>query len=115
MVHEQRGVLTRITFTNTTLLPRKFRDSLSMPGSLQPDGIGVANEFQRSGVISIIRPSTKPDAGDHAEQAEGVWICAVTRLRSRPVAKELLIGDNVLEGLTNVQGPKEAYKQELRQ
>ncbi|WP_316838198.1 hypothetical protein [Pedobacter nutrimenti] len=64
MVDEQRGVLSQITFTNTTLLPRNFRVKLRMPGSLQPDHVGVANEFQRAGVISIIRPTRKPDKVD---------------------------------------------------
>jgi hypothetical protein len=64
MVNEQRGVLCQITMTNTTALPRKCRAALRMPGSLQPDGVGVANEFQRSGVISIIRPTRRPDAVD---------------------------------------------------
>ena len=78
MVHEQRGVLTRITFTNTTLLPRKFRAALSMPGSLQPDGIGVANEFQRSGVISIIRPTKKPDAVEIDAYIVAIWKWDIT-------------------------------------
>lgn len=61
LVDEERGVLTRITFTNPTFLPRQFQVTLSMPGSVQPDGVGVANTFQRPGVISVIRPSRRPD------------------------------------------------------
>ena len=40
------------------------------------------------------------------ERAEGGRIGTVTRLRSRPVAKALLIRDNVLEVLTTDQGPE---------
>jgi hypothetical protein len=62
MVDEQRGILSKVTFANTTMLPRKFRVNLSMPGSVQSDGVGVANEFQRRGYISVVRPAQKPDS-----------------------------------------------------
>ena len=64
ILDETRGVLCKITLTNKTLLPRKFRSSLVVSGSLQPDGVGVANTFQRAGTISVIRPTQKPDSVD---------------------------------------------------
>lgn len=78
MVNEQRGVLSQIIVTNTTRLSRKFRLTLRMPGSLQPDGVGVANEFQRTGVISIIRPTRKPDKVDIDAYIVVVWNWDIT-------------------------------------
>ena len=36
--------------------------TLRVPGVLQPDGVGVANATQRAGMISVVRPSLKPDS-----------------------------------------------------
>ena len=62
MVNEQRGVLCQISASNTTLLPQKITLALRVPGKLQADGVGVANSTQRSGVVSVVRPSRKPDS-----------------------------------------------------
>ena len=78
LVHEQRGVLSNITFKNTTLLTRTFEVALSMPGSLQADGIGVANTFQRAGNISIIRPTRKPDHVEIDAYIVAIWKWKVT-------------------------------------
>ena len=74
MIDEARGVLTQITLTNTTLLPRKFRASLSMAREASsPDGVGVANTFQRAGAISVIRPSRKPDSVNIDAYIVAIW------------------------------------------
>jgi hypothetical protein len=62
MVIEQRGVLCRITATNTAPQLRKLTLTLSVPGTLQPDGLGVANSTQRHGITSVVRPSRTPDS-----------------------------------------------------
>ena len=62
MVNEQRGVLCRITATTTTAKPLKAALTLRVPGELQADGVGVANDTQRTNVVSVVRPSRKPDA-----------------------------------------------------
>ena len=61
MVNEQRGVLCRICVANTTSKPMKTLLALSMQGVLETDGIGVINETQRKNVVSVVRPSRKPD------------------------------------------------------
>ena len=62
MVNEQRGVLCRITAANNTQQPQTTRLTLRVPGSLQADGVGVSNSTQRKNVLSVVRPSHKPDA-----------------------------------------------------
>jgi hypothetical protein len=73
LLDETRGVLCRIAFTNTTLLPRKFRASLSISGSLQPDRVGVANTFQRAGAITVVRPTRRPDSVDIDAYIVATW------------------------------------------
>ena len=60
MVIEQRGVLCRITVANTTPCPRKTTLALRVPGKLQADG--VANSTQRKGLVSVVRPTRRPDS-----------------------------------------------------
>ena len=62
MVNEQRGVLCRITATNLTAKPLKTTFTLRVPGALQADGVGVENHTQRTNVVSVVRPSRKPDS-----------------------------------------------------
>jgi hypothetical protein len=62
MVNEQRGVLCRITATNTTSTSLKTTFTLRVPGSLQVDGVGVVNRTQRTNVVSVVRPSRQPDS-----------------------------------------------------
>jgi hypothetical protein len=62
MVNEQRGVLCRITATNITAKPLKTTLTLRVPGVLQSDGVGVENRTQRTNVVSVVRPSLKPDS-----------------------------------------------------
>lgn len=61
MVNEQRGVLCRITATNITAKPLKTTLTLRVPGVLQVDGVSVENRTQRTNVVSVVRPSCKPD------------------------------------------------------
>ena len=62
MVNEQRGVLCRITATNSAAKPAKADVTLRVPGVLQPDGVGVSNGTQRKNFVSVLRPSRKPDS-----------------------------------------------------
>ena len=62
MINESRNVMCRITATNTTILKRRVNLVLRVPGRLMADGIGVSNSTQRPGVISIVRPASKPDS-----------------------------------------------------
>ena len=62
MVNEQRGVLCRITAANDTPKPLHATFTLRVPGVLQPDGVGVSNSTQRRNVVSVVRPSRKPDS-----------------------------------------------------
>ena len=62
MINEQRGVLCRITAANTTAKLLRTTFILRVPGSLQADGVGVANSTQRRGVVSVVRPSRRPDS-----------------------------------------------------
>jgi hypothetical protein len=61
MINEQRAVLmrVRITGSNTT---NQAQVALSVPGWLQPDSISVLNTNQRSGFVTIFRPTQNPDA-----------------------------------------------------
>jgi len=62
MVNEQRGVLCRITAVNTTAKSLKATFTLNVSGALQTDGVGMINETQRKNVVSVVRPSRKPDS-----------------------------------------------------
>jgi hypothetical protein len=61
MVNEQRGVLCRITLTNTTNAPRTIQLALRVPGKLDGDAGGVLNTTQNPRTISALQPSRKPD------------------------------------------------------
>jgi len=93
MVNEQRGVLSQVIVTNTTNLSRNFRLTFRMPGSLQPDGVGVANEFQRTGVISIIRPTRKPDKVDIDAYIVADWNWDITLLPGESYTVGFAAGD----------------------
>jgi len=64
LIHEKRGVLVQVKCTNTNLVEKRFTLTMKVPGSLQPDGIGVANDFQRKGVITVVRPTLPPARTD---------------------------------------------------
>ena len=44
-----------------------------MPGSLQSDGITVANPFQRAGVVTFVAPTRKPNAVDVDAHIVATW------------------------------------------
>ena len=62
MVNEQRGVLCEVTLTNTTAQPLTRTVTLTVPGTPEGDGTGVANSTSRRGSITAVRPMAKPDA-----------------------------------------------------
>ncbi len=62
MVNEQRGVLCRVNVSNPAAKAAKVTVTLRVPGVLQPDGVGVANSTQRRNIVSVLRPSRKPDS-----------------------------------------------------
>jgi hypothetical protein len=70
MINEKRGVLCRIVATNNGRGPREARLALRILGKLGTDGMGVVNGTQRDGVVSVARPSIRPDAV--ASEADGV-------------------------------------------
>ena len=76
-----------------------------------PKGVRPLDSSVKEGVRSRMVPESgnpgwKRWRAVTPEPAERGWIWAVTRLRSRPVAKALLIRDNVLKVLTTDQGPE---------
>src|SRR5690242_5839371 len=97
MVREQRGVLSKITFTNNTLVKRTFKATLRMAGSLQPDGVGVANEFQRSGYITIIRPTSKPDKVDIDAYIVVEWSWNITLAPGTSYSLGFVAGDGAIK------------------
>jgi len=62
MINEQRGVPCRIDVENSGQARRQIHLALLVPGTLQPDGLGVSNNTQRRGSVSVVRPSRKPDS-----------------------------------------------------
>ena len=60
LVNEQQGVLSRITLTNTTKLPREVQLTLRVPGKLDEDGTGVVSTKHTR--TAALQPSRKPDA-----------------------------------------------------
>ncbi|HKW30871.1 MAG TPA: hypothetical protein VJT54_16175 [Verrucomicrobiae bacterium] len=62
MINEQRAVLVRIEIANPGTTERSTELTLSVPGDLQTDGISVLNTNQRPGFVTVICPTTKPDA-----------------------------------------------------
>ncbi len=62
MVNEQRGVLCRVTITNSKPTPREVEVALQVPGKLDDDGTGVVNTTQNTRVTSALQPSRKPDS-----------------------------------------------------
>ncbi|NLR79659.1 hypothetical protein [Chitinophaga eiseniae] len=73
LMHQKRGVLLTVKCTNTTLTAKRFKLTMKVPGSIQPDGIGVANEFQRKGVITVVRPTSPPDKIDIDAYIVALW------------------------------------------
>lgn len=71
MINEQRGVFCRIMVSNSGQAARKAEVALRVPGSLQADGVGASNSTQRANVVSVVRPSRKPDR----VAAEGTEVC----------------------------------------
>jgi hypothetical protein len=72
MINELRGVLCRIAVTNPGRGPREVRLVLRVPGKPQADGLGVANDIQRAGAVSVVRPSRRPGAAT-TEGAVVIW------------------------------------------
>ena len=62
MINEQRAVLVRIQIANPTTTKTNVELMLSVPGSLQADGITVLNTSQRPNFVTVISVTTKPDA-----------------------------------------------------
>jgi hypothetical protein len=62
MINEQRAVLVRIEIINPGLTETNTKLTLSVSGILQADGISVLNIKQRPGFVTVICPTTKPDA-----------------------------------------------------
>ena len=93
MVNEQRGVLCRITATNTTAGLLKTTFTLHVPGVLQADGVGVANRTQRANYVSVLRPSRKPDSV--MKETNGVgWNWAVELPPGGKVTLGFVAGDD---------------------
>lgn len=69
MVNEQRGVLCRITLTNTTNAPKQVQLALQVPGTISGEGPAVINATQTPRSPCALQPSVKPDEttveGDH--------------------------------------------------
>ena len=87
MVNEQRGVICRITAANTTSGSVETTLILRVPGILQSDGVGVANGTQRRGVVSVLRPSRRPDSVAKDEEAV-LWVWSV----KLPAAGQMVLG-----------------------
>jgi hypothetical protein len=94
MLNESRNVMCRITATNTTILQRCVTLALRVPGNLMADGIGVSNNWQRPGVISIVRPARKPDAVS-VEKDTVVWRWMVKLPKSGSAHIEFAVGDDI--------------------
>ena len=92
MVNEQRGVLCRITAANNTQQPQTTRLTLRVPGSLQADGVGVSNSTQRRNVVSVVRPSRKPDSVT-TEKDIVCWSWAVALPPGEQVTLGFVAGD----------------------
>ncbi len=92
MINEARNVMCRITATNTTILQRRITLALRVPGKLMADGIGVSNDTQRPGVISIVRPARKPDAVS-VEKDTVVWRWIVVLPTRGSANIEFAVGD----------------------
>src|SRR5258708_17717530 len=82
----------RIIATNTKILPRRITFALRVPGKLMADGIGVANSSQRTGVISIVRPASKPDAVS-VEKDTVIWHWTVELSKGGSARVEFAVGD----------------------
>ena len=67
MINEQRAVLVRVQIANSSGTKTNMDLTLSVSGSLQPDGISVLNTNQRPGFVTVICPATKPGSvvNDH--------------------------------------------------
>ena len=62
MINEQRAVLVRVQIANPSSTKTNVELTLSVSGSLQPDGISALNTNQRPGFATVICPATKPDS-----------------------------------------------------
>jgi hypothetical protein len=96
MVNEQRGVLCRITATNTTSKPLKATLTLRIPGALLADGVGVANGTQRKNVVSDVRPARQPDTMT-TEKETVCWTWNVELLAGGKVTLGFVVGDEKAE------------------
>ena len=101
MINEQRVVLLRIQVANLQATAKTAQLVISVPGTLQPDGISVGNLEQRPGVVTIIRPAEKPDA---VTNDNGVvrWKWNVTLPTGSQRAIELVAGDGPAPAETKV-------------
>jgi len=92
MLNESRNVMCRITATNTTIQQRYITLALRVPGKLMADGVGVSNNRQRPGVVSIVRPARKPDAVS-VEKDTVVWHWTVKLSKGGSTQIEFVAGD----------------------
>jgi hypothetical protein len=60
MINEQRAVLVRVQVSSPGTTKTNVALTLSVPGTLQPDGISVLNTIQRPGFVTVVCPTTKP-------------------------------------------------------
>lgn len=72
MINQKRGIPCRINVANNDRSRRQIHVALRVPGKLEPDGLGVYNNTQRRGVVSVVRPSRKPDSVTTDKEAV-VW------------------------------------------
>ena len=92
MVNEQRGVLCRITITNSASKPLNATIALQVFGALQADGVGVINNTQRGGFVSVVRPARRPDTVK--TETDGVcWTWAVELPAGGKVTLGFVAGD----------------------
>jgi len=101
MINEQRAVLLRIQVANPHSSARTSQLTLSVPGTLQPDGISAANLDQRPGFVSLIRPVARPDA---VTNDNGVvhWKWNVTLPAEGRQTIELVAGDGRAQAAATV-------------
>jgi hypothetical protein len=62
MINEQRAVLVRVQITNPAATKTNAELTLSVSGSLLPDGVCVLNTNQRPGFVTVVGPVPNPDA-----------------------------------------------------
>ena len=101
MIKEQRAVLLRIQVANSHSSAKTSQLVLSVPGTLQPDGISAKNLDQRPGFVSIIRPVEKPDAVTNDNGAVR-WTWNVTFPAKGRQTIELVAGDGSVQTIATV-------------